>query len=126
MSPKQMASFVESVEQDSLYVSAPFRLEARYSCQSAEEFAEMTEELDAFRQAAADADTWLLATSAQMELAKTPGVSHRVKSVDLLTAAIAHQNEVGILHYDRDYDTIASYTSLEFKSTWLAPPGSLD
>ncbi len=33
---------------------------------------------------------------------------------------------LGVLHYDRDYDTIAEHTSLRFKSIWVAPKGSID
>ena len=63
---------------------------------------------------------------AQAELAKTPGISHRVKPVDLLIAAIAAITKIGVLHYDHDYDTIAKHTPLAFASTWVAPRGSMD
>ncbi len=45
---------------------------------------------------------------------------------DFLTAAIVAQHELGVLHYDSDYDLIADHTSLEFESVWIAPPGSAD
>jgi hypothetical protein len=31
-----------------------------------------------------------------------------------------------VLHYDRDYDTIAQHSSLSFPSVWVAPRGSID
>ncbi|MFC4532006.1 PIN domain nuclease [Sphaerisporangium dianthi] len=43
--------------------------------------------------------------------------------VDLLVAATAELNGLTILHYDRDYDTIAKVTGQPVE--WLAPPGSL-
>jgi predicted nucleic acid-binding protein len=55
-----------------------------------------------------------------------PGVSHRVKPVDLLIAAVASSEGLGVLHYDGDYDTIAEHTSLRFASVWVAPQGSID
>ncbi len=62
---------------------------------------------------------------AQAELASAPGISHRVKPVDLLIAATAAAAGLGVLHYDRDYDTIAEHTSLSFASVWVAPRGSI-
>src|SRR3977135_4013830 len=40
------------------------------------------------------------ARSPKAELASAPGISHRVKPVDLLIAAVAATNELGVLHYD--------------------------
>jgi predicted nucleic acid-binding protein len=66
------------------------------------------------------------AVRAQEELALAPGVSHRVKPVDLLIAAVAASEGLGVLHYDGDYDAIAEHTSLRFASVWVAPRGSID
>ncbi len=63
---------------------------------------------------------------AQDELAAAKGISHRVKPVDLLISAVAATAGLGVLHYDRDYDTIAAHTSLSFESVWAAPRGSID
>ena len=71
-------------------------------------------------------DAAALALTAQAQLAAAPGVSHRVKPVDLLIAAVAAGAELGVLHYDHDYDTIAQHTSLVFPSVWVAPRGSID
>jgi predicted nucleic acid-binding protein len=46
-----------------------------------------------------------MALTAQAELAATPGISHRVKPVDLPIASIATTEDLGVLHYDHDYDT---------------------
>jgi hypothetical protein len=40
-------------------------------------------------------------------------------------AALADRYELGVLHYDRDYDLLAEKTDLEFGSVWLAPAGTL-
>ena len=42
-----------------------------------------------------------------------------------MIAACAHVAGMGVLHYDRDYDVLAEYTSLSFDSEWLAIPGRL-
>jgi predicted nucleic acid-binding protein len=43
--------------------------------------------------------------------------------VDYLVAAAAQESGAAVLHYDRDYDTLAEV--MAFDSAWLAPPGSI-
>ena len=45
--------------------------------------------------------------------------------MDILVASIAYRHEVGVLHYDHEYDLILGKTSLEFESVWLARRGTL-
>ena len=40
-------------------------------------------------------------------------------------APVADRHELGVLHYDRDYDLISDKTDLEFASVWLAPAGTI-
>jgi hypothetical protein len=98
-------------------------LEMRYSARNEHDFAVTAKRLEALPHAPLDADAGAAALAAQAELAATAGVSHRVKPVDLLIAAIAAANALGVLHHDRDYDTIAHHTSLAFESVWAGPPG---
>ena len=49
-----------------------------------------------------------------------------MKTPDLLTAALAVQHGVGVLHYDADYDAIVDRGGEPFLSEWLAPRGSLE
>ena len=58
-------------------------------------FAVVLDELGGFRQLAANERTWRLAADAQAALAADPAVSHRVKPIDLLLAAVADQHGVG-------------------------------
>jgi predicted nucleic acid-binding protein len=48
-----------------------------------------------------------------------------VKPVDLLIASIAASKDLGVLHYDHDYDIIEEHTSLSFPSVWVAARGDL-
>jgi predicted nucleic acid-binding protein len=109
-----------------LWSCPPASLEIRFGAQDDEEFDEIDEELRALPDASLSAEAARAAVRAQAELSAAPGVSHRVKPVDLLIAAVAASEGLGVLHYDRDYDTIAEHTSLRFKSIWVAPRGSLD
>jgi predicted nucleic acid-binding protein len=126
LNPSQMKAFEKAVLADRLHVCTPFRLEARFSARTAKDFAVLSEDLDGFRQAPADADTWLFAERAQRDLAEDPAVNHRVKLADLLVAAIASQHRLGVLHYDADYDLISRHSELDFESVWIAPRGSVD
>jgi hypothetical protein len=49
---------------------------------------------------------------------------HRAASIpDLLIAAVAERAKLAILHYDRDFDLIASITGQPVE--WIAPAGSV-
>jgi predicted nucleic acid-binding protein len=109
-----------------LWTCAPTLLEMRYSARAGVQFAAIADELDALEHAPLTAEAAASALTSQAALATTPGISHRVKPVDLLIAAIAATADIGVLHYDHDYDTIAEHTALSFTSAWVAPRGSLD
>lgn len=58
------------------------------------------------------------------ELAARGPLHHRqVKIPDLLIAAVAARHGVPIVHYDHDYDVIASVTGQPVR--WAASPGSI-
>jgi predicted nucleic acid-binding protein len=109
-----------------LWTCPPSLLEMRYSARDGSMFALTAKRLDALGHAPLTAEAAASALTAQAALAETPGVSHRVKPVDLLIAAIAASANIGVLHYDHDYDTIARHTALSFASKWVAPRGSMD
>ena len=46
------------------------------------------------------------------------------KIPDLLVAAAAEELDVGVLHYDADFDLIASVTGQ--RCEWVVPPGTVD
>jgi predicted nucleic acid-binding protein len=109
-----------------LWTCPPTLLEMLYSARDDDQFTAITGELGALMHAPLTAEAAARAVTAQAELAATPGVAHRVKPVDLLIAAVAASAELGVLHYDRDYEAIAEHTSLAFPSVWVAPRGSID
>jgi predicted nucleic acid-binding protein len=108
-----------------LWTCPPTLLEMLYSAREGHQFAEVADELDALPHAPLTAEAAARALTAQAELAAAPGISHRVKPVDLLIASVAAGAGLGVLHYDHDYDTIAQHTSLSLPSIWIAPRGSL-
>ena len=108
-----------------LWTSPPTLLEMRYSAREGRAFELTAKRLDALRHAPFSSEAAAAAVTAQSKLAAVPGISHRVKPVDLLIAAIAATERLGVLHYDHDYDTIAQHTDLRFDSVWVAPRGTI-
>jgi predicted nucleic acid-binding protein len=52
----------------------------------------------------------------------THGEHRSAGPVDLVVAATAELSELTLLHYDRDFETIAKHSALRTK--WLAEPGT--
>ena len=118
-------TFEAALAAGELWTCPPSLLEMRYSARDSQDFALLSEELNAIPHAPLDAEAAAAGVTAQAELAAATGISHRVKPVDLLIAGIAATENLGVLHYDHDYDTIAQHTSLSFNSVWVAPRGSI-
>lgn len=119
------ATFEAALIANELWTCPPTLLEMRYSARDSDRFAITAKRLDALPHAPLTVEAGATALSAQAELAVTPGISHRVKPVDLLIASIAASRDLGVLHYDHDYDTIVEHTSLSFASVWVAPRGDI-
>jgi predicted nucleic acid-binding protein len=122
----ELRRFEAAARAGEIMASEPFKLEALYSARESDHYARLAERLAALPAASGGPATLRLALDAQAQLAHTPGVSHRVKPVDLLVAAIAHEHALGVLHYDHDYDVIAEHSGLRVRSVWIAPRGSID
>jgi predicted nucleic acid-binding protein len=101
----------------------PFLLEAGYSARSAGDHAALLERLLALPRLLVDERVERRALECQAQLARA--AHHRLPPADLLIAAVADVNGVGVLHYDRDFDLLAEKTDLRFASVWLAPRGTL-
>jgi predicted nucleic acid-binding protein len=111
-------------EAGDIVVCLPFLLEAGYSARSGGEHDAQIGRLRILPRVEVTSDVERLALRAQSELAAVG--HHRVAPADLLLAACAHHAGHAVLHYDHDYDVIATRTSLEFESQWVAPAGTLD
>lgn len=85
----------------------------------------LAEELDARTPLELDRPAIRRSLEAQAQLAVLPGVSHRVKPIDLLVAAVAERHAGAVLHYDADYELLAKQTDLAFESVWAAKRGSI-
>jgi predicted nucleic acid-binding protein len=68
-------------------------------------------------------EVWDRALDVQHE-ALGRGVHRSLSMADLLIAATAERHKVTVLHYDGDYDTIASITGQ--RTRWVTPAGTAD
>jgi predicted nucleic acid-binding protein len=108
---------------DRLRISPAVRLEILLSARDGRTFDELGEELATLRTAPLTATVIRAAQDAMRTLAHRSAGAHQIPVVDYLIAAAAQETGAAVLHYDRDYDTLAEV--MEFESLWLAPPGSL-
>lgn len=98
-------------------------LEMLYSARNIQERARMKEQLEASLDLVeTPADIWQQA--AEIQEALTEQAQHRSASIpDLIVAATARTRGLEILHYDRDFDTIARFT--EQSARWIVPAGTV-
>jgi predicted nucleic acid-binding protein len=120
---KRAAELAEALEDGRIAACLPFLLEAGYSARSARDHDELLTDLRALPYYAIDEAVERRSLDAQAQLARIG--HHRLPPVDLLVAALADCHQLGVLHYDRDYDLIADKTDLRFASVWVAPAGTL-
>jgi predicted nucleic acid-binding protein len=112
-----------ALEEGRVAVCLPFLLEAGYSARSAGDHAGLIDELLALPVVRIDEEIEGRAVDAQRQLARAG--HHRIPPVDLILAAIADRQNLGVLHYDADFDLVRAKTDLSFESAWLAPRGSM-
>lgn len=98
-------------------------VEFLYSARNAEDRSELVQDLDAlFGWTPLDDRALTRAWDVQRELTEK-GRHRSAGAVDLLVAATAELQGLTMLHYDHDFETIASVTGQP--TQWLAAPGSL-
>jgi predicted nucleic acid-binding protein len=84
---------------------------------------ELATRLGAFDALAMPQDLWRRARGVQLAMAAN-GDHRRCPPPDLLIAATAEHANVPLVHYDRDYERIASVTGQPH--AWFVPDGTLD
>ena len=99
-------------------------LELLYSSRGPDDYARRRQQLrDGFESLSMPDEVWQRALQVQAELARTS--AHRGAALpDLLIAATAERHGVPVLHYDHDYDLIASITGQSVR--WVVFRGTAD
>jgi predicted nucleic acid-binding protein len=121
--PQVKQHWTQALLGDRLRLSPLVRLEILLTTRDGETFDTLAERLSALRGAPLNAGVIRAAQVAMRTLAHRSAGAQRMPIVDYLVAAAAQETGAAVLHYDRDYDTLAEV--IDFESVWLAPPGSL-
>ncbi len=97
-------------------------LEVGYSARNAEEWDRLLGALDAFVPVDTTAAHVRRALQVQRLLARRSQRGRKIP--DLLVAAAAEELDVAVLHYDADFDLIASVTGQ--RCQWVVPAGTVE
>lgn len=98
-------------------------LEVLYSARGPAHYQELRKYLTGLERLPMPDEVWDMALQVQAALAADS--RHRcAKLPDLLIAATAARHRVTVLHYDKDYDAIASLT--DQGTEWVVPAGTAD
>lgn len=121
--PSVLEAFAPLVAANEVALCPPVAFEVLYSARSAADYEQVAERLDAFPFLdVTDADHQR-AIYVQRRLAAR-GQHRAISLVDALVAAIAERRSVTVLHYDRDFELIASVT--QQPQAWIVPAGAAD
>jgi predicted nucleic acid-binding protein len=121
--PEVRERWTDALLADRLRLSPAARLEILLTARDSTTFDALAEELSACRTAPLTSSVIRAAEEAMRALTHRSAGAHRLPIVDYLLAAAAQESGAAVLHYDRDYDTLAEI--MEFESIWLAPAGLL-
>lgn len=100
------------------------KMELLHSEDDPERFARRRADLDALPWCPIGPDQWERALNVATALSNKGNARHRtVKNPDYLIAAAAESAGLVVLHYDKDYDVIASVTGQP--TEWVSPRNSL-
>ncbi|MFD6885985.1 PIN domain nuclease [Streptomyces sp. NPDC059957] len=99
-------------------------VEALYSARSTAQYTQMRQAFtDLYVWHEIPDDVWARVGAAQSALAEA-GCVRSAGVVDLVVAVTAMRHRLTVLHYDRDFETLAKH--IELRTRWLAEPGSID
>lgn len=111
------------IEAGVIATCASLDAEALYSARSPTEYEQIrSDRRHAYEYIATEDRHWQAAFTAQRALAQT-GRHRAVGIADLLTAVLAGEHHLTLVHYDADFDITGEVTT--FKHQWVAPRGSL-
>jgi predicted nucleic acid-binding protein len=121
--PAVAAQLVPLIEAAVVATCATLDAEALYSARSSAEYEQLrTDRRAAYEDLPTDDIHWQRAFEAQRELART-GRHRAVGIADLLTAVLAAEHGLTLVHYDADFDTAAQV--LDFQHRWILHRGTV-
>jgi predicted nucleic acid-binding protein len=111
------------IEAGLVATTAALDAEALYSARNPAEYEQLwADRRVAYEYLPTDDEHWRAALEAQRELARQ-GRHRAVGIPDLMTAVLAAEHGLTVVHYDADFETAA--TVVAFEQVWVMPRGSL-
>lgn len=122
--PAVDAALSPLIEAGQVATCGMIELEVLFSARGPDDYARRRQQLrDGFESLAMPDEVWHRALEVQYALARKS--AHRGAALpDLLIAATAERHNVTVLHYDHEYDLIASVTGQAVR--WVVPRGTAD
>jgi predicted nucleic acid-binding protein len=117
-----LKSIVDFTSPDQVLVCAPIVLEAGFSARTGRDHSALMDQLAAFPECSehpAGDEVMLI-----QDRLWNGGLLRAAGAMDTLIAAYAIKNDATLLHYDRDFDHIASVMP-DLSHQWIVPRGSL-
>jgi hypothetical protein len=122
--PQVEEDFNDLVEDGEIAICEVVELELLWSARDAVDFVERRAALESLPEVSIDRAVWRRAIDVFQLLAERGPLHHReVKIPNLLVAAAAELTGIPVVHYDRDFETIAAVTGQPVRS--VAALGSL-
>jgi len=117
-------SFGRRLAAGQIATCGPVMWELLHSASNGKEYKALREDLAALDQAPFESSDWERALDVCQALAEKGGSLHRAPSMpDAIIAVAAERAGLTVLHYDKDFDLIASVTGQP--SEWVAANGTL-
>ena len=117
------AAFAPLVAQGRVAVCAPVAFELGYSARSLSDHEAVMSRLRAFESVPVTSGDHLRAIELQQLLAER-GQHRALSLVDALVAATAESRDLTVLHYDADFELVASLTGQ--RQRWIVERGTAD
>lgn len=121
--PPVADAIVPLMERGLVSICGVTELELLYSARNIQERSRMKLQIEAsLTWTQEPVDLW--ARASEIQEALTEKGQHRAASIpDLVVAVTARASRLTVLHYDNDFDTIASFT--EQPTRWVVPAGTV-
>lgn len=111
------------IEAGLIATTATLDAEALYSARNPAEYEQLwTDRRMAYEYLPTEDEHWQRAFTAQRDLART-GHHRAVGIADLLTAVLAGEHQLTVIHYDADFEIAAEV--IDFNHQWVGPRGSV-
>ena len=121
--PPVLAAVAPLIAQGAIALCPPVMFELGFSARNRADYRSLMERLEAFECMPVTDGDHRRALKVQQLLVER-GQHRSLSLVDGLVAAVAETRQLSVLHYDADFETVATVTGQSHE--WVVPPGTAD